>query len=252
MIPRIDDQPGRLLSRGREATIHELGAGRVLRRYDDSRDVSVELAVMQHVARSGYRVPAVLGRSVDPGGRTTGMVLERVDGPSLIEAAVRGRLTPADVGRTLARLHDDLHRLPVAGMPARPDAQPARPGDVLVHLDLHPANVLLAGDVPVVIDWAMARTGPATLDTAMAALTIACAVVAGIPADAGDVASLGVSERLLRTVLDSYLTALAAPPTPSLERAAAVLDRVGAQPPDVVRAAGELVRARLGDVAGRG
>jgi tRNA A-37 threonylcarbamoyl transferase component Bud32 len=244
--------PGRLLARGREATIHELGPDRVLRRYDDGRDVTAEVAVMRHVARHGFRVPVVHGLHVDADGRPTGMVLERVDGPSLVEVALSGRLAPADVGRTLARLHGDLHRVPVTGFPVPPGAHPASRGDVVVHLDLHPANVLVVADVPVVIDWAMARPGPASLDTAMTALTLAAAVVAGVPADAGDVARLPVPPGLVEAVLEAYLVALPVPPTPSLDRAVAVLDLVGAQPPDVVRAALAVVRRVLGEPGGPG
>ncbi len=251
-LPRIDTVPGPLLARGREATIHRLGAGAVLRRYDDARDVTVEVAVMQHVARHGLRVPAVHGLHVDAAGRATGMVLERIEGPSLVEAAVGGAVDAGDVGRTLARLHGDLHRVPVTGLPSPPGWPPPRPGDAVVHLDLHPANVLLDGTVPVVIDWAIARTGPATLDTALTALTLAAAALAGVPADAGDVATLTVPRALVREVLVAYLGALPVPPTPSLTQATAVLDRIGAQPPAVVRAAGELVLDVLGSAATAG
>lgn len=57
----LDVRPGRLLARGREATVHEAGSGLVLRRYDDARDVTLEVTVMQHVARHGVRVPTVHG-----------------------------------------------------------------------------------------------------------------------------------------------------------------------------------------------
>ena len=250
-LPRIDTAPGRLLARGREATVHLLGGSSVLRRYDDGRDVETEVAVMRHVARHGFPVPAVHGLHVDDAGGVDGMVLERIDGPSLVEAALTGAVTPTDVGRILARLHADLHRVPVAGLPPLPGPPTPGPGDVVVHLDLHPANVLLAGGAPVVIDWAIARVGPATLDTAMTALTLAAAVVAGIPADAGDAARLAVPEHLLRAVLDAYLAALPAPPTPSLERAAAVHDLIAAQPPPVVQAALRLVRDQLDAADGR-
>jgi aminoglycoside phosphotransferase (APT) family kinase protein len=237
--------PGALIARGREATVHEVDEGRVLRRYDDARDVTAELAIMRHVARHGFPVPAVHGVHLDADGRPTGMVLERLRGPSLIEAALDGALEPAGIGQTLARLHGDLHRVPTGGLSRVPGTRDLQPGDVVVHLDLHPANVMLAAGVPVVIDWAIARTAPASLDTAMTALTLAAAAVAGIPRDAGDVARLPVPTALIRAVLDAYLAALTTPPTASLERAAAVLDLVGAQPPEVVRAALALVRTLL-------
>ncbi len=250
--PLVTAIPGRLLARGREATVHELDDGRVLRRYDDRRDVTGEVAVMRHVADHGFPVLAVHGLHVDTDGRVSGMVLERVDGPSLVEAAVRGDVGLAEVGPMLAALHERLHRVPVEGLLASsqpgssgPGAAPwstARAADVVVHLDLHPANVLLADGRPVVIDWAIARTGPATLDTAMTAMTLAAATIAGIPGDAGDVSRLVVPPEFPRSILESYVAALPEPPTPSFERAVWVLDRIGAQPPGVVRAAAGLVR----------
>lgn len=244
-LPEIDHVPGALLARGREATILELGPGRVLRRYATARDVTREVAVMRHVGRHGFPVPVVHGTYVDPAGVTTGVVLERVEGPSLVEAALSGRTTAAEVGRVLARLHDRLHRIPLDGLPPLPDAEPAQPGDVVVHLDLHPANVLLAPAGPVLIDWANARTGPATLDTGVSALTVAAALIAGVPRDSGDVAALEIPDGFLGQVLDAFLVALAESPLPSLDRAAWVLDVTAAQPPAVVRDALALVRRRL-------
>ena len=43
----------------------------------------------------------------------------------------------------------------------------------IVHLDLHPENVMLTGRGPVVIDWCNATDGPADLDTALSAVILA-------------------------------------------------------------------------------
>jgi aminoglycoside phosphotransferase (APT) family kinase protein len=45
----------------------------------------------------------------------------------------------------------------------------------VLHLDLHPANVMLTGGGPVVIDWTNARVGPAGADVAMAYLIMGSA-----------------------------------------------------------------------------
>ena len=43
-------------------------------------------------------------------------------------------------------------------------------GGVLTHLDLHPMNVLLSPDGPVIIDWTNAASGDGSFDAAMSFL----------------------------------------------------------------------------------
>jgi Ser/Thr protein kinase RdoA (MazF antagonist) len=50
----------------------------------------------------------------------------------------------------------------------------------LVHLDLHPDNVVLTDTGPVVIDWSNATAGPSTLDVAMSALILGEVAVGGL------------------------------------------------------------------------
>ena len=59
----------------------------------------------------------------------------------------------------LARLHDQLHAIT-----APPTLPAITEGDCLLHLDLHPANVILAATGPVVIDWTNARRGDPAFD----------------------------------------------------------------------------------------
>jgi aminoglycoside phosphotransferase (APT) family kinase protein len=208
--PVSDERPGPLLARGREATVHGLGPGRVLRRYDDARDVTTEVTVMQHVARHGVRVPHVHGVHLDPRGRPTGMVLERLDGPTLVEAALVGDVEPAEAGRTLARLHADLHRVPVAGLPADLGPPAREPGHVVVHLDLHPANVVLTeSHGPAVVDWSAARLGSASLDVATTAL-----LLAEVAADEG-----GDYSSAAQVLLVAFLAAVDHDPLPALDEA---------------------------------
>ncbi len=69
-----------------------------------------------------------------------------VEGPTLAEALLSDQVPPAEAGLLLADLHDRLHAL---GPPQ---------GDLpMGHLDLHPLNVLMSPDGPVVIDWSNAR-----------------------------------------------------------------------------------------------
>ena len=62
----------------------------------------------------------------------------------------------------IAQLHRELHEI------SAPDGVAAvGEGDRLLHLDLHPANVILSPDGPVVIDWTNARRGEPTFDVAL-------------------------------------------------------------------------------------
>jgi aminoglycoside phosphotransferase (APT) family kinase protein len=148
-----------LLGYGREADVFAVDAHRVLRRYRDGADATAEAAVMRHLAGQGFPVPRVYAATGPD------LVIERLDGPTLLAALVGGRLDPVSGGRLLAGLHNRLHALP-----ARPGAAA---GDRLVHLDLHPDNVMLTAGGPVVIDWRNATDGPPELDVAMAALIVA-------------------------------------------------------------------------------
>ena len=47
----------------------------------------------------------------------------------------------------------------------------AAPGEALLHLDLHPLDVILRESDPVVIDWSNAGPGPAALDVARTAVS---------------------------------------------------------------------------------
>nr|WP_240496840.1 phosphotransferase [Streptomyces torulosus] len=52
-------------------------------------------------------------------------------------------------------------------------SRPAAPPTRVLHLDLHPENVLLTPDGPRVIDWANAEEGPPGLDWGMSAVILA-------------------------------------------------------------------------------
>ena len=142
--------PGPLVGSGRAADVYDVGGGRVLRRYRTAHDSAPEAELMAHVARHGFPVPAI--HDVD--GRD--LVMDRVEGRSQLDDIERRPWRVAAHGRELA----DLHR--------RLDAVPPlddRSGGV-VHLDLHPGNVLCTDDGPVVIDWSNGRHGDRHEDVA--------------------------------------------------------------------------------------
>jgi aminoglycoside phosphotransferase (APT) family kinase protein len=130
----------------------------VLRRYRDGGDVTREAATMAHVAALGFPAPAVFAAA------GSDLVMERLDGPVLLDAVAAAKYDPRAAGRVLADLHTRLHAIP---------SRSADSGERVLHLDLHPANVLLTARGPVLIDWANARDGPPDLDVALTAVILA-------------------------------------------------------------------------------
>ena len=177
------DPPGPLLGAGRSADVYALGPGRVLRRYRVPIDVAAEARLMRYLAASGYPVPEVY----DADGRD--LVLERLDGTDMLKDLGRRPWLVARHARTLADLHDRLHEIAApADLPAvagvrcgdRGRGAPAQ-GRSVLHMDLHPGNVMLTSRGPVVIDWVGAQAGAGGTDVAMAYLIMSTAETDLIP-----------------------------------------------------------------------
>lgn len=149
-----------LIGKGRDADVYALDDRRVLRRYRRGEPTETEARLMNHLVDLGYPVPAV--HDVDG----TDMVLERLHGPTMTAAASRAPHRVTAYARTLADLHNRLHAVPAPSWLARVDGHETGSDDRVVHLDLHPDNVIMTGDGPVVIDWCTARGGEPGLDVA--------------------------------------------------------------------------------------
>lgn len=124
---------------------------------------------MRFARDCGYPVPEIIS--------VTGpdLVLERIEGPTMMEALVADPTALERIASELAQLHERLHRIVApAWLPQRDE------GERLLHLDLHPGNVILGPGGPVVIDWANAARGSAGLDPAIA-IAIFLSARAGVP-----------------------------------------------------------------------
>ncbi|NUP78174.1 MAG: phosphotransferase [Nonomuraea sp.] len=151
---------GKLLGAGRSADVYAFGEGRVLRRYRFPIDARREAEVMAYVAARGYPVPEVYPGDHGP----ADLVMERLSGPTMLQAGLSGGMTPEEAGAILAGLLRRLHEIP-----ARASGDP---GHRVLHLDLHPDNVILTARGPVVIDWSNTEEGPPALDCAMSAVIL--------------------------------------------------------------------------------
>ena len=163
-------EAGRLVARGREADLIDHGDGRVLRRYRVPADVEREARTMEHAHAHGFPVPRVhevLGPSE--------LVIDRLDGPTMLTDMTRRPWTLRRHARLLAELHRRLHAVPA------PDSlrAPFDGGDALLHLDLHHDNVILPPRGPVVIDWSSAARGDPAVDFAMTWLLVGTSEVPG-------------------------------------------------------------------------
>ncbi len=165
-------EPGRLIASGRDADIFEFGPDLVLRRTRGGRSLEREAGVMAYAAEHGFPVPAIHELRAND----TELVMERVPGPLMVDAILKRPWTITNAARTLADLHDQLHEISAPdGLPQLPDG-----GTALVHLDLHPLNVIVHPvRGPVVIDWANASRGEGLSDVALTYVLITCPRVPG-------------------------------------------------------------------------
>ena len=164
--------PGPLLARGRDADIFECGPGLVLRRSRNRRSMSDEARTMSYLYDAGYPVPRVEEVSDDG----VELVMERIDGPTMVESLGRAPWKVRTHARMLADLHKRLHAIEA---PAFLPPAPVGEGNRMLHLDLHPLNVLLGPSGPVVIDWTAASLGDPAVDVGLAWVLMASGDIPG-------------------------------------------------------------------------
>lgn len=185
---------GKRIGTGRSADVFDIGGGRVLRSYRDSRPpegVAREAEVMAHARGHGVPVPEVFEVS------GTDIIMERVSGPTMLDVLAHRPWVLRSHARLLARIHAQVHAVPplpwlrtsfgiqrppepagAAPPPASADVTP-----VLLHCDLHPQNIILTAGGPRLIDWEGAAQGPAVADIAMTWTILAFSDVPGSRAE---------------------------------------------------------------------
>jgi len=232
-LPPVDEalaasaEPGPILASGATADVFALDDLHVLRRYRSGADASPEVHLLRHVVAHGFPAPAVLQASGPD------LVMERLHGPTLLQALGAGEVSLPDAAGILHDLHTRLHAIPApqGWGPAEPEAWPlVTSGPSVVHLDLHPGNVILTENHgPALVDWANARTGTAELDVSLTAL-----IISEVAVDAG-----GVYSQAARALLAAFLAASDIDPLVELDVAA----ELRALDPSLVPGERELVPA---------
>jgi aminoglycoside phosphotransferase (APT) family kinase protein len=164
--------PGPLLATGRDSDIFEYGPGLVLRRSREGHSMAMEVRTMAFMREQGYPVPAVEELSDDG----FELVMERIEGVTMVEALGKAPWTVWRQAATLADLHRRLHEIEA------PDFLPPAPvgtGSQVLHLDLHPLNVMIGPKGVFVIDWPNARRGDPDVDVGLAWVLMAAGQIPG-------------------------------------------------------------------------
>lgn len=147
------------------------GDGTVLRRYRSDRDSTVEAELMTWLRSAGLPVPAVRHAA----GRD--LLMEKVTGPTMLaDIQLRPWMAVSHM-RILARVQRALGAISAPSWVRTDHRVPA--GRSVVHLDLHPMNVILSPTGPVVIDWTNAKRGDSDFDAAMSYVVMATAETRG-------------------------------------------------------------------------
>jgi Phosphotransferase enzyme family len=184
---------GEKIGEGVSADIHAWAPGQVVKLFK----VGVRRRVGVHEARmtravfaAGGPAPPVL-YEVTLEGRF-GIVLPRLDGPTLLQLAQVGAVTLKQAGAILASVCMSVHKTPpppdVLGLRDWMDAslrlagdtlpkhiatgiitliERLPPGSGLCHCDLHSGNVIMTAEGPRLIDWTGTMRAPAALDLAV-------------------------------------------------------------------------------------
>jgi Ser/Thr protein kinase RdoA (MazF antagonist) len=163
--------PGRLIGSGRAADVYEVDGGRVLRRYRIQAEVAAEARLMRYLRSAGFPVPEVY----DADGQD--IVMARLHGADMLSDLTKRPWLASRYARILATMHDKLHEIEAPPWLPRPFGE----GDRVLHLDLHPGNVVLTADGPTVIDWSNGAAGPAGADVAMAIIIMRVSEIDELP-----------------------------------------------------------------------
>lgn len=179
--------PGRRLGAGKEAEVFACGPDvlKLYRRPEAKSAAFREAAILATVEATGLPVPAVL--SVDRFGERWGVRMSAAPGRSFGEMLDADPAEVAPILDELARLQQQVHRLPGTGLTSLKARLAARigqaprlddglrrnlfsrldglpDGDRLCHGDFHPWNVIGERGAPVIVDWLDATSGPPVAD----------------------------------------------------------------------------------------
>jgi aminoglycoside phosphotransferase (APT) family kinase protein len=179
-----------LLARGNFADVFAWGDDQILKLFHEtgtSIQADQEAAHARAARAAGIPTPAIIGTvSIE---NRTGVIFERVHGPTMLEAlSIRPAETIA-LAHQFAVLHADLHARAAGNLPAQHQVLCAQitqtrgldkatqetalaaltafpEGIAFCHGDFHPLNIILTPSGPVILDWFKATRGNPDADVA--------------------------------------------------------------------------------------
>jgi len=186
-----------VLSRGNTSDVYAIGVDAVVKvPRPDVPDHWIEIEALHASAihEAGLPTPMVLD-VLDVDGRPS-IVFERVDGPSMLEQLAASPGSAETLARDMAAIQREIHEatapdaLPelrervarkidsVDSITAAERADATRvldglpSGSSVCHGDMHPGNILLGANGPMVIDWFDATAGPPVADVVRTSLLV--------------------------------------------------------------------------------
>ena len=150
-------EPGGLINVGSEWELRHYGPEHVVRTSTRGLDLSREAEALVAVNAAGFPVPRFV-EQLEP----SSIVMERLDGPTMLEDLTSRPWTLSKHAKNLARLHRAL------GAVAAPSHwERVSEGESVVHLDLHPGNIKISSRGPVVLNWSRSARGSSAFDAAV-------------------------------------------------------------------------------------
>ena len=237
---------GEKVGEGATADIHAWAPGQVVKLFKASVPHRVsrwDARMTRAVFAAGGAAPEVLGEVTLEG--RFGIVLPRLDGPTLLQLLQTRAVTSEQVGAILATLYTSVHKTPpppdvvslrdwidavsrtsrdilpehiAIGIRALIDRLP--PEDGLCHADLHPGNVIMTADGPRIIDWSCALRASGVFDIARVHVSLSelvpedadpeppCAINAAVQSEYARL--VGMSAAALTEAMQPYLPILRA------------------------------------------
>lgn len=219
---------GAPLGIGRTAEVYAWGEGQILKLYRAETPASwarLEFDVGRIVTDAGLAAPGMRGL-IEVNGRA-GIVCERIQGPSMLDALARRPWVLPRSAHHFAEVHAAMHachrpQLPsqratlqhqIQHAPRLSEAARGRAlaaldrlpdGDAVCHGDYHPDNLLVTARGPVVIDWMTATHGNPAADVARTILLFQVGVLPEGMSIAKRVATEMLRRAFLRLYLRSY------------------------------------------------